>query len=433
MRRVLAVAALALLILGSVVPASSAQTEIVGYNFAGRGSARALDLGIPALRMQPTLANAFKGLTVGLTVVEFSSSPQTAGFAAAQCELVGPATAGGGLPCSGNSMQSSASDGNTGSGKPSCVNTLNVVQVIGLNTACGQSSSRTDSGVPVGFNQAGVAQLKLGLDLSGLHPQVEATKDQVVDSLTGVVDTLLISQIPAAQREALKDALHQALDSIKDGGQAGVIQVGLSTTQVGGTPDEVTVTAQAAGASIGLLGLNNALTDGLVIIEVSSAKAIASWSNTSGAGSASVNPAVATVKVRDLVDLVPGDYIERSVTAQELNNIFANLENTPLATTVELSPATAPQTGQSVAASTAGVRIHALKGLGESAAGARDGGLILRLAAADVAVSGAPITREAPPLPITGGTPMAFWGAAAVLALGAPVLYMMSRRLRNPA
>src|SRR5207249_6482783 len=137
-----------------------------------------------------------------------------------------------------------------------------------------------------------------------------------------------------------------------------------------------------AGSQIGLLGLTNALTDGLVVVDVSAAKALASWNDVTGTASSSSTPAVATIKVKDLLNLVPGDYLTSTVDAGLLNGLLAPLSGTILDSGIELASATPPQQGNNVVASTSGVALRLLRGLGESAVGAKDGGLSLRLAAA---------------------------------------------------
>lgn len=430
MKRFGPVALLVLTIAALAVPTASAKTT---YTFVGQSSARALDLALPALRVIPTLAQQFKGSTVGATWADFSSSPSIKGQAAARCDLLPSNTGpGGSLPCAAGSTEDSASNGTTGDGAAKCEAPVNLVAVVNLNASCGNSVSKVEGGRVAGKNQAGVGELRLSLDMSQLSTAIEQNKDSVVDTLSGVVNEVFkqakAAPIPQDKQEALKAAIGDFLNSLKQGGQFGFIKAGLSTTDVTQKDaNSLLVTSQAAGVSIGLLGLTNALQDGLVIIEVSVAKVTAEWNADLARATATATPAVATVKVRDLINLDPAsDYLSVAVTAPQLNSLLSSLNGTILETTLTVAQATASPPGLNVTASTTGVSLHAIKGLGESAAGARDGGISLRVAVAGVAFSAAPA-----PLPATGGPTYLFLGAAAILAAGAPFVYRLSRKLHQ--
>lgn len=435
-RIAVAVLSAGFLILG-VAPSAPAQD--LQIRFDGSGSARAADLAIPALRTLPSPLSDFKGITVGATHTEFSSAPSIKGLAAGQCELLGSNPDFSNLPCTEGTFQTSSAPGNPGAAEAACIADQSIA-VVGLKASCGNSVSSIDDGMPLGLNEAKVSSASLSLDLDELGLKnfldVESNKDAAVDALAGVVEGVLGDVQPLAPQQVseLKEALGDFLDSVKVGTEAGRIRIGAATTNVTGDANTVTVTSEAAGGKLGLLGITDAFTDGLIIIEVSAGKATASFSSLEGISTASATPAVATVKVRDLIDLVPGDeYLTASISPDLLNDLLANLNGLPLETKIEVATATEPQQGKSVSASTTGVGIRALMGLSETSPGAKDGGLTLRLAAADVAIAGDVDKRINPPLPVTGGPVPLFLVGAAVLAISALALIRWARRLRSAA
>jgi hypothetical protein len=235
----------------------------------------------------------------------------------------------------------------------------------------------------------------------------------------------------------LQGAVQGVLDQLKGAGIAklATIQAGVSNTDLTNEGGITNVVSQAAGTKVGLLGLTNALSDGLVIVDVSLAKALASWNDATGTANSSATPAIATIKVKDLLNLVPGDYLTSAVDAGALNGLLAPLAGTVLDSAIELASATPAQQGNNVVASTSGVALRLLRGLGESAAGSRDGGLTLRLAAADVRVAGDLVkaAQVAPALPVTGGSTYLFLAGAAALAAASPLVARKARKLRKAA
>lgn len=448
MRRFALAALAAALVLGSLAPAALAAEAQV--SFQGVGVARALDLSVPALNALPVSAvQNFTGLTVGATFAQFNGigSARAVGQAIGHCGLLPSAVS---LPvvgsaCSQESMEVSASDADNGDGQARCQNLG--IGIVNLATSCANSRSFIDAGRPAGSNQGGVAEVNIGLDLAllkslGLPLDVQATKDQVVNTVVGLVNQVVatvpaVQQLTGTQVNDLVGKINTLLDQIIKGtGKLATIKVGLATTDVTNQGVVTTVTSTAMGAKIGLLGIADALSDGLVIIDVSAAKATALWNDATGQAEAFATPAIATIKVKDLLGLVnPGGYITASVEAPALMNVLAPLNGTPLETTIELASATPKQVGQSVSAATSGVGIHALKGLGASSLGATDGGLSLRLASASVSMSGDIVKAEtvSAPLPLTGGPTHAYIALAAILAVGAPMFLRTARRVRASA
>ncbi|MGH2688912.1 MAG: hypothetical protein ACRDKW_08915 [Actinomycetota bacterium] len=413
--------------------------------FNGDGSARALDLSIPLLNALPVVGSTLEGLTVGLTSALFSSDPKAQGAAIGNCGLLPaglklPALPVG-LPCINDATElSSAPEGEPGDGVDKCASALSL-GLIDLVTSCANSVSKIVDARPVSLNKGGVATLNLGLtDLGGLLGlNVTDTAGGLVNTVTGLLSGVLgtvqgLAPVPALD---LQDAVKQVLDQLAGLSVAklATIEAGLSATDVTNDGLITNVVSSAAGAKVGLLGLTNALSDGLIVIDVSLAKAIAQWNDTTGTATSSSTPAVATIKVKDLLNLVPGDYLTSAIDASLLNSLLAPLAGTILDSGIELASATPPQQGNNVVASTSGVALRLLRGLGESALGARDGGITLRLAAADVRVAGDIVkaAQVAPALPVTGGPTYLLLGAAALLGMGSPLLARKARKMRKAA
>lgn len=413
--------------------------------FKGEGAARALDLSLPILNALPALGQDFKGLTLGLTSSTFSSDPKANGIAIGSCGLLQsglslpnlPAQ----LPCSNDSVESSAApDGNAGDGNATCASALKLA-IVNLVTSCANSLSKIEGGRPVSLNNGGVADLNLDLaDLSNLLGlNVQDTTNQVVNTVTGLLTNVLgtVQGVAPVAPADLKGAVENFLEQIKDVNVAklATIKAGLASTDVTNQGQITNVVSQAAGAKIGLLGITNALEDGLVIVDVSAAKAIANWNDVTGIAEASATPALATIRVKDLLNLVPGDYLQSTVDASALNSLLQPLAGTILDSSIELASATPPQKGSNVVASTSGVGLRLLRGVGESSAGARDGGIVLRVAAADVKLAGDIMKAipAKPALPVTGGPTYVFLVGAAMLGAAAPFLARLGRRLRQAA
>jgi hypothetical protein len=441
----------AMLAVGALAPVASAAEPSPQVVFNGSGSARALDLSLPLLNAVPVAGglvnNVFKGLTVGVTSTQFGSDPKASGFAIGNCGLL-PANIGSlavlpvELPCAKDAIESSSADGDNGDGNAKCASNLNL-GVVSLVTSCANSSSKIVNGLPISVNEGGVATLNVGLDLkpllgidvagtvNGLTSSLTAPLTNLLSGVIGTVNGITKPIIPIDLQKAVDDTLKQ-ITSLNVG-KLVTMQIGSASTNVASEGGITTVTSQAAGAKIGLLGITDALSDGLIIVDVSVAKAVASWNDITGQASSTSTPAIATIKVKDLLDLVPGSYLVADVDLSVLNTLLAPLKNTILDSGIELASATPAQTGNNVSASTTGVGVSLLRGIGESSPGARDGGIRLRVAAADVQIAGDVVKAETvdSPLPHTGGPTTMFLALAVMLAAGAPLIYGMSRRMKK--
>jgi hypothetical protein len=448
-----------LFVLSAFTPAATAAESKALFN--GDGSARALDLSMPLLNSPllgalpalgsgsgglPVVGDLLKGVTVGLTSTQFNSDPKAQGAAIGSCTLL-PANMKlplpVDLPCIAGATEVSSAPGEVqaqGDGVEKCTSNLSVA-IVELVTSCGSSTSHIAENRPVSANKAGVATLNLGLtNLGGLLGLNAAdSSGQLLESVTGLLSNVLgtVQGLAPVAPLDLKGAVQGVLDQLKGAGIAklATIQAGVSATDLTNEGGITNVVSSAAGTKVGLLGLTNALTDGLVIVDVSLAKALASWNDATGTAASSATPAIATIKVKDLLNLVPGDYLTSGVDASLLNGLLAPLAGTILDSGIELASATPAQQGNNVVASTSGVALRLLRGLGESAVGARDGGLTLRLAAADVRLAGDLVkaAQVAPALPVTGGPTYLFLAGAAALATASPLMARKARKLRKAA
>lgn len=438
------------LAVGALAPAAGAsdQSRVV---YAGSGSARALDLSLPVLNALPLVGGLvsgladFKGLTVGVTSAQFGSDPKVSGFAIGNCSIL-PANLGSlpalpvDLPCSKQAVESSSAPGDQGGdGTATCATNLNLA-VVTVQTSCANSVSRIENGRPVSVNEGGVAAINVGLDLKpllGIDVQgtVNSLTDTVSNLLTtviGTVDGITKPILPIDLKTTVENALK--LVTGLNLGKLATIQVGSASTTVGSSGSVTTITSEADGAKIGLLGISDALKDGLIMIDVRGSKAIASWDNATGVASSSAEPAAAVIKVKDLLDLVPGDYLTAVVDLSLLNSLLAPLTNTILDSSIEVASATPAQTGTSVQATTSGVSVRLLRGLGESSPGARDGGLVVRVAAADARIAGDVVQAESvqtidAPLPHTGGPTGLYLAVASLMAVAAAFSFRFSRKV----
>lgn len=412
--------------------------------FSGGGEATALDLAVPALnQLNQGLAASFPGVTLGRTETDFSSlsgeKASVSGRAAGKCNLLSPSTDTlKSCSSAGGTIESSDLD-NPGDAAKTCAQTAKVPEstpVVSLESSCGMSYSGLKDGLPESINEAGVATTHISLDLTGLSPVAEWSKDEIVKTLQSFINytfEVINLNIPQARQDDLQAALNEHLSAVSEGTRAGTIKAGASSSIVDSTADSVSVTSQAAGALIGLLGITDPLVDGLIIIDVSAARATASWKGWDSLATAQSEPAIATLKIRDLLN---GGYVEVPVSADQLAQGLGILDAVSLLDTdIKLAEASEPVSGRNVSASASGVEIHALKGLGDDPDTPKnDGGIILRLASASVNMGtalslGGRINEIQPELPLTGGPTGLFVLGAITLAAASIVAFKTSRKL----
>lgn len=430
-------------------PASAAGTSKA--NFALSGEARGLELAVLG-----------EGVTLGLALAKVDSNPSALGVGAGQCALLGEDDDPDNLPCTDESTVKSAYPGDPGTNELICAGTLPAPldAVLTLNAACGSSVS--------GINKRGVAftksagkvaslsaTLPVGLNLVPLNVDVNQV-DQIVDALT---DSLapVIDQTPALVKDTLTGATETAKDTTDgatdeaqkvvdgvleiiqgvDATDALKIELGTSDTKVTQDGDLIGSKSEAFGARIGLIGMPSGLGEsgltlddadplknGLVIIEVGSARASASVDKATADATSAASPALVTVKVRDITSPTP-KYVEVSVAPGETITV---LEGTPAESTIVAADSTTEQSAGKASAVADAVRLHLLKGV--------QGGVELAIAGANAAAS-VDVVKDTPPvqnrppktLPLTGGTDLI--GLAILLVLAAAGSLVLRRRFDN--
>lgn len=421
MKRVVSVLAVFATVLAVAIPAG-AKPAVKGHtDYALAGEARALELAIGQ-----------QGVTLGLALARGTSAPLAVGVGAGQCTLLGEADPDN-LPCNEESTEKSRAPGDSDNGAPKCAATLPdpLNTIVDLELACGSSESSIVNGTPHTTNTGKVGHL-------GVTLPVGAVLDALpVNQLVGTITDTLAPVLDLAPKE-VQDAVDNVVDLVTGVAEteAVAIEIGPSSSSVSSKGNVITVDSASAGALIGLVGIPEAgvdgtaisatsdpLKNGLVIIEVGTARASASLDETDASAAGAASAALVTVKVRDITKPKP-TYVEVSVAPGETVTV---LEGTPAESTIVAADSTVSEEGNEAAAAADAVRLHLLKGV--------EGGVSLSLARATAAVQGdhvlpAPPIKKAPPeiLPLTGGTDAT--APALVLILFAGAALLLRRRVR---
>jgi hypothetical protein len=414
-KRILALSALVAMVVAAAIPATAANKSKVTYALAGE--ARALELALGE-----------QGLTLGLAMARADSTPSVIGVGAGQCTVLGNNPDPDSLPCNeGTTAKSNEKDhGKAGETCAGPALPAELDSVLSIELACGSSLTSLIAGkIPTTLNTGKVAEVRLETDLTGLVPQVQDVKETLINELQTILD-----QAP----DEIENALDQVLDSV-DVGQAVQIKLGPASSNVVRKGNTLTVESAAAGAEIGLVGIpdldtkgnpipgtSQALEDGLLIIQVGRSDASATLDQVSAAATSEANPALVTIKVRDITKLEP-TYQTISVAPGQTVTI---LEGTPAESTISAAAATKTSKPGEASAAADAVRLDLLKGV--------QGGIHLGLGRATAAVSvkksstpPAPRDKVQPQiLPITGGTDHT--GLALMLLVTAAGVFFVARR-----
>jgi hypothetical protein len=499
-KRLLVVPIVVMFLMTAFIPASSAaEAQVV---FLGQGQSNALQLSLPLLNILPGVSSLLGGLAKGLTVGHTESTfeglnpAQANGLAIGVCSLLGsnllnlPAVGGtlpgtlpslgalpvlGSLPCTGQDQVESASAGNQGSTTQQCGTNLSLA-ILEIQTACADSMSTVAGGRPVSQNDAGVASItvsllpnilgtaglgsllnSLGLGnllgsgatntstsglLGGLTSNLPIVGNLVNGLLGPVLQNTLGGTLTSGQSSDLLGSVTQLLQNVLGGATSLLsLSLGQGSTVLSNNGSASTEVSQAAGATVGLLG-------NLIQVTVGAANATVNWNDATGQASSSASPAIATVKVGNLLDPTGAPLLNLPINLPDLSGLLGGLletqdqagditllGGTPLQTEIKVASATPAATGSNVTANSTGVGIDALEGLGASSASAFDGGLRLNLANASASMAGsiAKVQSAAPALPITGGPTYVFLAGAAVVGVAAAHLLRSSRKLRAKA
>ena len=410
MRRLLCVGATIAVMIALAIPAGAKPTAHTDFGLTGE--ARALELGIGE-----------QGVSLGLSVARADSKPSSVGVGAGQCTLLGETADPDDLPCTDASTVVTRYPGTPGDGKPKCTAALPAPldTVVDLKLACGSSKSGIAKSLPFTTSTGKVGHLGVKLPIGAVLDA--APVGQLVDNLT---DTLapVLDLAPKEVQDAV-DSVVELVTGVAET-EALAVEIGPSSSSISSKGNVMSVDSAAAGALIGLVGIPEATVDGtaikatsdplkngLVIIEVGTARASASLNTLTATAAGAASPALVTVKVRDITKPEP-TYVEVSVAPGETVTV---LEGTPAESTITAADSTVEENGSSAAAGADAVRLHLLKGV--------QGGVTLGVARATAAVKGtvvkpaAPI-KKAPPetLPVTGGTDMTLPALGLILLAG---------------
>lgn len=442
--RALAIALLCILALGWLLPPALGQTV---PSFTAKGTARAIDLSIPGANALPGAEQLKGGLSIGATAAGFTSVPSVEGFAGAFCHFL----SSGSNPAEqcepfGSYASSSTVEGRTSQTAPNCE--VPASSFLSGSLACGTSSSDVGAEKWEGKNEAPGGEIYVDLDLTEFPEDFEDGKNEIVAAVSGVV-TNVTNNVP---NDKFKAGVADFLERFGEGkGKVAAIKVGASTTNISTEGVVITMKAIAAGGTIGLLGIDNALIDGLIIIEVTAGSATVSWDRVTGVATATSTPALARVLIKDYGDFCssaadapeplpefcerPG-YVGGGLTPLDLSPVLAPLNNVDFLAT-EITAADhapqSPQSGPSASAHTTGVSIHAFKGMGQTSGpglsgGSRDGGIVLRVAAANVELAS---VKGAPVLPVTGGESAKLQIATKALIIASALTISIATILRS--
>lgn len=446
MKRVLALGAVLALVSALAIPAGAAPPT--KSHFALSGEARGLEVAV-----------GDQGVTLGLALAKLDSTPSALGVGAGQCTLLGDDEDPNDLPCADESTARSAFPGKPGSSELVCSGSLPapLSDVVDLKVACGSSVSGSKKGFAFTRSRGQVGSLQAKLPVGLNMVPIGATVDQVEQIVETLTDTLspVLGVAPQEVREVLtgaketvddtKEEAEKAVDGLLeiiqgvDATDALKVELGTSATRIKRAGQIISSQSDAAGALIGVLGLPSMdanggiiqqadpLKNGLVIIEVGTARAEASVNRTTAASASAASPALVTVKVRDITSPTP-KYVEVSVAPGETVTV---LQGTPAESTITAAVSTTEQTPGSARAVADAVKLHLLKGV--------NGGVRLGVAGANAAaeaeiadeVLGAPPAAKRPPriLPVTGAEDMKI--VAIVMLLAAAGVFGLRRRFNN--
>ncbi|HZU73314.1 MAG TPA: hypothetical protein VE990_11155 [Acidimicrobiales bacterium] len=183
------------------------------------------------------------------------------------------------------------------------------------------------------------------------------------------------------------------------------VNIGNSTSSLTTTAASVTSNATAQGGEVDILGLDGTP---LAKIVVGSASAQAVYDRATGHAVPTFNPALVTVTITP--PAASGLAAQTLTVAPGVTQTI--LAGTPLQSTITVAGgSTATNPDGSVTATSAGVELNLLQGLGASTATSYDGGIDLALAKATASVGGTPavaavVTPASPSLPFTGSSPV---------------------------
>jgi LPXTG-motif cell wall-anchored protein len=406
--------------------------------YSSSSTATLLNIQLLALTEPPTL-------TISKASSEMTSTPLSAKASGTGLFCVGASNCQGLADATTQSAAAPADSDPPQKCQPSLIPVL-VTGILTLTQGCGDAAARTSTGDPTAASSAGVTSLDAILDVGSLQPvggTLEAVVNQIVTTIGTVVGGLP-EQVPGQVTTALK-ALLSAID-----GDRKVIAVLLGDANSKAVSEGTVVTGHSETAILKIAILPicdlepqtlkevdnctpntlDPFKHGLVIIEITGAFAEAKWPGAIGASASGDGAApVAKIKIRRLVAGAPT--FDEVVAALPPVPIPQTLLTGPLETDVKLGSVTKNVSANSADVTVNALEIHALKGLKQNATQER-GGLLLQVGALNAKAQGQ-LPVQVLALPKTGGMRNFFFALAAILAVGAPTLYLVSRRIRRSA
>lgn len=392
------------------------------------GTSSGLALGLDVLALNPADP---PGLTAGVSNTDAASTPLANARGAGTCEALRATQTLTDLPCTdSNEVTATVTTGESDPAKkcstdgPASATPL--AGALSIASACGDALAKFVGTDPTANALGEVGRIELSLNIAAISTQ----KDALIDTLGTLIPGSSVTETAL-------------LNALKGNAKVVAMPAGSTTSTVSSSGTTLKSRADASGGIIGILGVPTCtadttgttatctanpdpITHGLIIITFSSAFAEASWDSSTPIAKAAAQPSVVTVKVRDISKPDQVAYFQEQTISP--GSPAVPLDDLPLgfATTISIQGAQTQQSNAdgkgSATATVDGVRIHALKGLGESPALAANGGLRLRVASANAAVLGQ--TFAAPP-------PLAATGRSSYVVLLALVAVLASVRLRR--
>jgi hypothetical protein len=319
-----------------------------------------------------------------------------------------------------------ATAGKTDDPAAACALAQNLVDVVAVGVACGDAKASVENNLPVALSEGSIAGLTVdgqtALGITGLNA-VTTTIGSTLGSVLNTVCSSLSATCPATT--TVQDLVSSILNT-----RTLDVSVGKSTASVVTDANKITSSSTASGAVVKILPLPqvNALpsTEPLATIEIASAKASAVYDRAAGQTlTPTFDPALVRVKFNTVLTQTLGMSELAVVPGQDI----PILVGTPFESRIIVGAGRIVENADKTKGAVAdGVKLRLLMPLGESAAGALDGGITLELAHAEAGVAGAPAVADAPLVPLntpdiarelprTGGTPWIPVAGVAVLAL----------------
>jgi hypothetical protein len=429
-------------------PAAHADTG-TAETFSATGTARALHISVLG-------QDATFGVTDGTVGAPLTALANAAG------QLLQPATLS---KVSLSSDNSSASDPTSGQPKcavPALPDPLG--QILKTDLACSLAKADITKGLPSATSTAGVAAVDVNAQnlLSGVlgntpvgSLQLGNTVDQVQSALDPVFKAIsdATSQTPVQldPKTKISDLLSDLTTQ-----QTLAVSLGNSTSNLTTVGNALTSASTALGGQIKILPIHALNDTPLATITVGSSKTTAAYDRAKGAGTASFDPALVTVRLANILGLqLPSNPLCSTSSTDIVCTIAPGqtltiLQGTPLESTITVADGHTTTNGKSASAVADGVSLQLFKGLsglvptsganslGTAAAGS-PAAVVVELAHSESAVTGTPaVPGSSPANPAAPNAPevkaLAFTGTSPWLSVAGVALlagFWGTRRLRR--